>query len=282
MKLRTRITFLFMAAMILLAAMMMINYINQSIIFQNLEKSLGLLTLAAVPAQHLQDHMTNELALQLAALQTRGQTILKDFENYRYQMYLLMVISAVLVMLLFAIGMSTLKKHVVTRLNSLRRFVLDSHSHGLLHKRLVMSGFDELSQFASLFNSALDAMDKTSSQYAGRLAEIRKIILTLIADMPSPTAYFRMNGDCLGSNMAFSKEKTIMELVRKEINDIQELDSLEALYPLQEDESLRVETIGPSAGVKLLIRASVEKVDASQNTSPRMKIAEIVISDEDE
>ena len=265
MKLRTRILFLFASTMVVMAVLVMAHYVHQSIILEHFEDSLEGLRDAMNPLLMQGDFLSLDAVFATWEMRVREAGL--DFEEYRSRVYLQTVISAVLLMVLFAVGMTSLKKHVLHRLSIMRRFVVDAFQHGWAHRRLHMPGTDELSQFSKLFNTSMDTIEANMQSYTGKLAEDRKIITTLISGRGIPQAYFRSNGDFLGSGLGEKEEQEIMAAVKENLTDIQQLDALEAVYSYGEDSSktMRVEYLGPSPGTRLLICVRPEKTPSPED-----------------
>ena len=256
MKLRTRIMFLFVSAMIIIASLIIVNYINQSLLFEHLEASL----------QKIERGLTHNFADESVKLSEQHKNVRKrvakltaDFEFYRFRTYILTVISSVVVMLLFALGMMSLKKHVVTRLMLLRNFIVEAYHHGIHHRRMNLSGNDELTQFADLFNKALDSIERKNSSREGQRGEDRMIILSLLQNMDKPVAYFRMNGELLGSNLSREHEDAVKNHLEKHITRFQEQNTLEACDPLDALHELRVQAVGPQGRGLMLLRVHLIK-----------------------
>lgn len=259
MKLRTRVLFLFVTTMVVMAVLVMVHYIHQSLMLQYFSDALDALN-AQMGALVIQGEGVS-LDAVFATWYEGVRAAVEDFEGYRSRAYLQTVISAVVVMVLFAVGMSSIKKHVLQRLNVIRRFVVDAYQHGWAFRRLHMPGSDELAQFSKLFNTAIDTIETNLRLYSGKLAEDRKILMTFIAMGDRQRAYFRGNGDFIGSNLPEDAEEQVIATVRQNIDEIQGLDSLNAVYPMNlepADLVLKVEYVGPDRGTRLLICATPE------------------------
>ena len=265
MKLRSRIMFLFTAGTILIAGIVMVNYINLSMIFEYFDTSLNQLNDFARSAIRLYPYP--EPQETFALLEEDIQSLTQNFQNYRNRVYIQTVIFAILVMILLALTITSLKHHVINRLEIIRHFTINTYSEGLAHKRLDLPGQDELTDFAALLNKALDSMESSNSEYTGKLAQIRGIILTLMADNPHPTAYFRMSGDLLGSNLSPKEEDQVTETIQAHHQDFSLLDTFDKVYALDETRELKVEAIGPESQSLLLVKASVQEKKSSPQSS---------------
>lgn len=279
MKLRTRLLFLFLSTMVVMAVLVMAHYIQQSLLLEYFDHSLEHLKLQRPPqwlssvdtglSSDMSGGIDTASEMSLTLWYDRVQFIASDFNYYRSRVYLQAVISAVIVMVLFALGMSSLKKNVLARLNILRSFLTDAYQHGLAFRRLHLGGNDELTQFAKLFNASVDAIESHDQRYTGKLVEDRRLLATLIALSKPPRAFFRSNGDFLGSNLSEEIEHSVKVVVRDHLDEIQKLIILDAQYPLEDagpEAKVRVEYVGPGSGTRLLISATPTEDEGGESS----------------
>lgn len=248
--------FLFTAGAILSAGVVVVSYINFNMVFEYFEQSLKTLEQFAATSKKLAPYPDPKESYSL--LLQDIQVLSQKFKHYQNRVYVQIVIFAIIVMILFAITITSLKQSVVSRLETLRNFTISAYTEGFTHKRLHLAGQDELTDFVALFNKALDAIDIASSDFSGKIAQTRRFIVTLIADVNIPTAYFRMSGDFLGSNLKQDEEDRVMEIMNTYHQEFQLLKHFQKTYAFNETKDIIIETIGPEADSLLLIKASLQ------------------------
>ena len=260
MKLRTRIMLLFVGAIVVTASLTVVNYIGQSITFEGLESSL----LSLLSFLEGYDNYDESTAIQpeylITSIQHKLGGVTQEFYAIKSRVYIQTVLSVIAVMIIFALGMASLKKNVINRLDIVRGFIGDTYEHGPSHKRLQLSGKDELAHMGKLLNASLNVMESRHAQAEGRYLEDRKILLTLIGLSAGKVAYYRISGDLVGSNLTGELETKVTIAVREHITSLQKLGTETVVIEVPDTEAkIHASGVGVEPGATLLLQVKVEE-----------------------
>lgn len=249
MQLRTRIILLFVGLIVGTAALTIMHYMTHSLMIGRFEDALDRFNEYLARYDH-GAFFDPEYFLLTTAYQLTDIT--SEFAEYRSQIYTQTVVSVIGVMVVFALGFTSLKRHMINRLDAIRGFVGDTYEHGPSYRRLQLSGKDELSQIAKLMNTALNVLEAAKAEAMGRDLEGRKMLLSLIRQSSVPVAYYRASGDLMGSNLEEDMEGKISELIRPQFGRLQKMkDEFETLD--FGDHELILSWIGPRSGTRVLL-----------------------------
>ncbi|MCY4381066.1 MAG: hypothetical protein OXC40_05825 [Proteobacteria bacterium] len=261
MKLRTRIILLFLAVVTLTTLLVVSSFMIQSLIFNHLESSL----LSIKQYLHEPNHFNPDKPhYYVATASYYLDQVFTDFSSYRSNTYIQMIISVTFVMIVFAIVMDSLKKHVTSRLDLMGAFVKDIYNQGLTHKRLDVVGRDELSRVMKLLNSTFNMLESKSAEAEGRRLEQRKILLTLIHQSKGKVAYFRLNGHLVGSNLDSDEESRVSEVVGSHLDRLQDLALTTETIGFHGDQVLAISHASMNSGAKLLYKVEITQEFAQQ------------------
>ena len=256
MKLRTRILLLFVGAIVVTASITVVNYISQSMIFEGLETSLRSLleylvsyeSDVAIPSEYM-----------ITSIRHKVNAVLGEFYAFKNRVYIQTVLTVIGVMIVFAMGMASLKKNVINRLDILRGFIGETYEYGPSHKRLQLPGKDELAHVGNLLNTSLNVLESRDALAEGRYLEDRKILLTLIGLSDRRVAYYRVSGDLVGSNLAGDLEEKVSNTVRHHISRLQNLGTeTEVMMVEESDKKMYVSGVGVEPGATLLFQVKID------------------------
>lgn len=260
MHLRTRIMLLFIGVVMASAALTIMHYVSQSLTIRGLETSMQALKQYVEQSEH---GAFFDPEYFLLTLQNRLTELTAEFNDYRYKVYLQTVMSVVGVMVVFALGFNSLKRHIIQRLDTLRGFILDTYEHGPSHRRLELAGKDELSQVAQLINTSLNVHEAARAEFTGRILEHRKMLLTLIQQFKRPVAYFRAGGDLVVSNMDRELEDQVTQVVRQQLSSGVGMQTKVAGLKVGRGE-LVLQGVGEVPGAQTFIQAEIKDASSSE------------------
>ena len=256
MRLATRILILFILAIAIVFYLVITSYLNQIVIIEHYKNAL--ITLNDL---HLRSTYETTLSRKQVYFDYIGEnlnTILGNFNSYKQRIFIQSIVSFVIAMILFAFAMTSLRKHVLSRFNIIGEFIKNAYKQGLTHRRINLSGRDEISELSELVNKALDSIDSSEASLEGHHRQNRKIIDSLIKSQSESNAYFRINGDLIGSNVKVEDEKKICAIIKQNIDKIINSGPATNVFELSTHNQLMVETIGAKASESILIKAQIK------------------------
>ena len=257
MQLRTKIMTLFVGVVAITACLEVIQYITHSRMIIQLEESLEVLEQYVDQREH---GVFFDPGYFMLTIQHKIAELAREFSQQHHKIYIQSVMWLIGLMVIFALGYTTWLRHIMSRLDVLRNFILDTYEHGPSHKRLELAGKDELSQVAKLINTSLDVHEAAKAELTGRVLENRKMVLALIRQFKQPVAYFRTNGDLVGSNMNGEIENQVAQLVSKHLLHLQTIGTQTEIFEMGAGEStVTIQGIGVVSGSQILIQVQLTK-----------------------
>lgn len=255
MRLKTRIMLLFVLLMAFFLLATVLNSVNQHSLLDNMKNFTDKL-----------EYLSSAPSLEILQSET-AVLYKKQFETYhRLKTITAIQIGVGVLMMFFAFifGVYFINQYLSKRLLKVIEFYNVNRSGKNPDARLVLTGKDELNMISSVLNDALDERDSEISKFEGRLKQERKILLTLINNTNNQMALYRLNGDFVGSNLTPLDEEEVSEMVKKLSSEI--VSSKESIeFELDLEKVVRFSVIGPSEGIRILIKAEVYKKIANQS-----------------
>lgn len=148
-----------------------------------------------------------------------------------------------------------LNKHVLSKLNKIVEYKDNSIESGGVGKRLLISGVDELTTIARMYNQALDDIDDLRMGREAVIKEERKMFLTLLNNISDKMAVFWLNGTFLGSNYEADLEEYVVGDIIDRLDQLQHSSSSDLTHDVPDVGTITYHVVGPCQGVRMFIIA---------------------------
>ena len=148
-----------------------------------------------------------------------------------------------------------LNKHVLSKLNKIVEYKDNSIESGGVGKRLLISGVDELTTIARMYNQALDDIDDLRMGREAVIKEERKMFLTLLNNISDKMAVFWLNGTFLGSNYEADLEEYVVGDIIDRLDQLQHSSSSDLTHDVPNVGTITYHVVGPFQGVRMFIIA---------------------------
>ena len=184
------------------------------------------------------------------------EKIQRDYES-TYQKRSAMQVGGNILLVIFSfVGIFyLLNKHVLTKLNKIVEYRDNSIDTGGVGKRLLISGADELTVIARMYNQALDDIDELRMGREAVIKEERKMFLTLLNNISDKMAVFWLNGTFLGSNYDEDLEEYVVGDIIDRLDQLQHSSSSDLTHDVPNVGTITYHVVGPCAGVRMFIIA---------------------------
>lgn len=248
MKLKTRITILFVALLGFFLFTTILNSINQQGLLNAYKENLSGINMLL---------SENRESVSTLDIKNIHDVLYANYEKMYVRTSINFAVSVFMILSAFVFGVYLVNRYVYKRLNRIIDFYKICRGELNTDARLVLSGNDELNMISSVLNDALDEKDEEMLKYEGKLKQERKLLLTIINRYPKNMALFRINGDFIGSNLTPLDEEEVVSIVgdnRKEI--VSKSDDVK--LTMKNGGNVNFSVIGPVKGVRQIIFAELD------------------------
>lgn len=247
MRLKTRITFLFIGFLGVFLFTTVLNSINQQ----------GLLDFSRANLEVVGKFLSEKESSSLGSeVSVSYKNFLQEYKKRYAQTAISITISVIVLLLAFGFAFYFANKHIFQRLNSLAEFyrLTDREMHSEV--RLMLAGNDELNMISNVLNKSLNERDEEKLKFDGVLRQERQMILTLLRISKDNIGLFRLNGDLIASNLTSLDEEEVAGLVAENIEILKEKgDSV--VCNMKNGNECSISLAGPSKDVRSLVLATI-------------------------